>query len=253
MQSRFIAYCFLLFGFSTAQARLINLNQEGFASYLSYYGGSSVLGATPFENELAVDYSYSESYTLSGGGEFGFLYNRGSVGYRFGIEILHPNKLEGILVKDTNQQTLYSVASDMTGYSPKLGIELGLYSRPNSRWRLLVYGGTATVTLKNDFTLTATGSTTFPGVSDHSVNIKATGTQTGGAITYEFLFNDSTTFFFDMGYRSLVLNSLTYSQAVTTFSGLKAQGDEVLDSTGSAKSLNFSGYLLNFGFRIFMY
>ncbi|HPI39286.1 MAG TPA: hypothetical protein PLJ21_00675 [Pseudobdellovibrionaceae bacterium] len=237
----------------SAEARLINLNSEGFASYLSYYGGSSALATTPFENEAVSGYTYSDSLALNYGGEFGFLYNRGRAGFRFTIEVIRPNKLENLLVKDSNQLTLYSMTSDITGYSPKLGIELGLVSRPTSRWILLFYGGTATVTIKNDFVLTSDGSAAFSGVSDHSVILRATGTQYGGALTYEFLFNDSTTLFFDMGYRSMLLSQIVYAQSVTTFSGVKAQGDAVMSSTGLAKTLDFSGYLLNFGFRIFMY
>ncbi len=252
MKRVFLGIIFI-FSSQISWARLINLNQEGFASYLSYYGGNTAVGTKPFENEAVAGYVYSESYSLLSGGEFGFFYGKGKAGFRFSIEVLHPTKLENFTVKDTQAQTLYTATSDITGYIPKLGLEIGLAASQRSRWIFLIYGGSATVTLKNDYVLTATGSAAFPGVSDHSVSIKSTGTQYGGAITYESLFNDSTTFFIDLGYRTFNLNTLTYVQALTTFSGTKAQGETVLDSTGLAKTLDLSGYLANVGFRIYMY
>lgn len=230
-----------------AEARVFNINSEKFASYFLVTGGPSQIKQNAFLNEVNTSTTYSSgevAYNYTG--EFGFLYSTPNVSLRFGFELYKPSALKAVIANDGTNDT-YSIASDITGYAPKLGIELNLHKTNVYRSFIHGYFGTGSVTLKNDYTIL-----NFAGVSDHSVDAKGSGTLYGGALGVESHMTDTTTYIFEMGYRQLKFENMKYSKDVSTFSGGKNTGDPMTDSSGKARTLDFTGGYISLGFRFYM-
>lgn len=244
---------FILIMFAgSAQARLFDFSKERVAAYLSYMTGPSLVKKAGYLNEASTAYSYSDELANNTSGEFGFIYSTPRVSFRFGFEFIKPLKLTQITAKDASLTTMYSLNSDVSGYIPKIGLELSLFYRPQSRGFLYMYGGSASVTVTNDYTMAAAGTAAFPSVVDHQVLMGGTSMAYGGALAYEMWMNDTTTLLFELGYQSLKFEKLTYSKAVTTFSGTKASGDVVNDISGIARTLDMTYFFGTLGIRIYL-
>ncbi|MBL7671348.1 MAG: hypothetical protein JNM39_12765 [Bdellovibrionaceae bacterium] len=232
-----------------AQARVFNLPQEQFSSYLLVNGSSAPLADSPWVLESAAT-GTSKSYSTVTGGEFGFIFTSRMIGWRFGFEIFKPAKLNDIEATQGGA-TVYNVSSDMTGYAPKLGIEITPWITPRQKAFLFGYVGTASLTLKNDYT-----SLTIAPNSDHTVEMTGTGSLTGGGVGYEIHFFDTTTFLLEAAYRTLKIDELTYSKAVTTFSspgeGSVVPGQPVLKTDGTKRTIDFSGPYVTVGLRFWL-
>jgi len=232
-----------------AQARVFDMNSESFAGYFLVTGGTSGLGQGAFSGEASnVSFDNSAKYNYSG--EFGFIYVQSAVALRFGLEILAPESVN--TTASRGGTNLYSDTSTVLGLIPKLTVEVKLSSNNVYRSFLGFSAGYATVTMKNDYTLTAAGQSAFPGVSDNNVQAKGIGTLLSASIGIERLLNDATTFMVEAGYRELMINSLNYTSAVTTFAGSETSGSQDVDVNGQARKLNLSGPFISLGFRFYL-
>lgn len=230
-----------------AEARVFNINSEKFASYFLVTGATSQIKQNAFANEVNTTTTYSGGeVALNYTGEFGFLYSTPNVSVRFGFELYKPSALKQVVANDGSNDT-YSLASDITGYAPKIGIELNLQKTNVYRSFIHAYIGSGSVTLKNDYTIL-----NFAGVSDHSIDAKGSGSLYGGAIGVESHMTDTTTYIFEMGYRQLKFANMKYSKDVSTFSGGKNTGDPLTDTAGTARVLDFTGPYISLGFRFYM-
>ncbi|WII72850.1 hypothetical protein QJS83_03070 [Bdellovibrio sp. 22V] len=241
----------LLLVTSTAQARVFNINKETFAAYFLATGGGSALGDSAVKGESGATIGFSEEVKYNYSGEFGFLYSRPQASLRFGFEILKPQTMNNSTANNGTDD-LYTASSDLLGYAPKLTLEVNLQRTNTYRSFVSLTGGYANVTMKNDYTLTAAGQTAFPGVSDHAVEAKGSGTLLGASLGYEGIMTDTTTVLVEFGYRQLKVDNLEYTKSVTTFSGAKNSGDPVLTSSGSKRELDFSGAFISIGFRFYL-
>lgn len=240
----FILVAIVLFSLLT-QARVLSLSDEKFASYFSVDTGASLLSTTPFDQNLASVDSYSGQYQTSLGGEFGFVYSSPYVGWRFSFEVIKPSKLKEIEgLAGTSAQ--YLVDSDITAIAPKLGIEIHLNRKPNYRFYLFGFYGSSNLTMTNIYSQVAAPD------ADHTVEAKSAAAESGGGLGFETSFVDTTSFIFEIGYRSLVFKEITYSKEVTTFQGAMAAGDLMKNLDGENRSLNFSGYTVAVGFRFWL-
>lgn len=245
-----LAVCFCSFGVATvAQARVFDFPKENFSSYLFLNGSSPPLKESVWELESSAT-STDKSYTTVTGGEFGFSYTTRVIGWRFGFEILKPAKMNEVSAIQ-NGATLYNISSDITGYAPKIGLEITPWMTPKQKAFIFGYVGTATLTLKNNYT-----SLTIAPNADHTVEMTGTGSLTGGGIGYEVHFFDTTTFLLEAAYRSLKVDELTYSKAVTTFSGpgegSVVPGQAVLKTDGTKRAIDYSGPYLTVGLRFWL-
>ncbi len=245
----FLLPLFMLALGSTAQARVFNINKETFAAYFNVTGGGSAINTAAVENESGSGVNFSGGVKYNYTGEFGFLYSRPRASLRFGFEILKPSVLESTA---NNGADLYSAKSDILGYVPKLTFELNVHGTNTYRSFVSVTAGSANITMKNDYTLTAAGTAAYPGVTDHGVEAKGSGTLLSASLGYEGIMTDTTTVVVEFGYRQLKIDNLKYSKDVTTFSGAKTSGDPVLDSSGKQRELDFSGGFISLGFRFYM-
>jgi hypothetical protein len=251
MKRAFIFFCFAwgAFGFSVAEARVFNITKESFASYLLFNAGTSSVGKSTYEGEASSGTSYDSDLKYNYGGEFGFLYATPGVNFRFGFEVIKPQAWTAQASDAGVDQ--YSVKSDLVGYAPKFGIEFNL--RRGDWYRVYGLGsvGAANVSLKNSYTFTTTGQSTYPGV-DSSIESKGSATEYYGGLGVEMHMSDTTTFVAEAGYRSLKFAKLTYTKATTAFDGVHASGDTVKDAGGNNRTLDFSGVLATIGFRFYL-
>ncbi|WP_413290205.1 hypothetical protein [Bdellovibrio sp. HCB337] len=229
-----------------AEARVFNINSEKFAGYFLATGGPSAIGQNAFLNEDATSTTYSADVKYNYTGEFGFLYSRPYVSMRFGFEVFKPSMLKDV-VASSGATEIYSLNSDVVAFAPKLGIEFNVHSTANYRSFIQVFGGSASVSYKNDYTIISYG-----GQSDHSVSAKGTTTYYGGSLGVESHMTDTTTYIFEFGYRKMLVDNLKYSKDVTTFQGAQTAGSPVLDIDGNPRTLDFSGGFISIGFRFYL-
>lgn len=236
---------------TAAEAKLFDISKETFATYVLATGGPSNVKQTPFQNATSGTGLSSDEFKLNLGGEFGFLYSTPNVNLRFGFEILKPAAV-GAKFNNASGTELYDVKSDLTGYAPKLGIEINFKPQGWYRGFVLLSAGQAFLTMKNDYTLTAAGKTAYSGVSDHSVEAKSSAAEFGAGVGIEFLMSDNTTIMAEAGYRSLKFSELKYTKDVTTFSGAQKSGDLVNDISGNKRQIDMSGAVVSLGLRIYL-
>lgn len=229
-----------------AEARVFNINTEKFAGYFLVTGGPSAISQNAFLNEDTTSNTYSDEVSYNYSGEFGFLYSTPVVSMRFGFEVFKPSALKNVLANNGTTD-IYSLNSDIIAYSPKLGIEFNVHRTNTYRSFIQAFVGSASVSYKNVYTILSYG-----GQSDHTVDAKGTATLYGGSLGVESHMTDTTTYIFEFGYRQMVADSLNYSRDVTTFQGAKTAGSPVLDASGTARSLDFTGGFLSFGFRFYL-
>lgn len=237
---QFLLALFILLVSGPAQARVFDINQEKFASYFLATGGPSAVKQAAFINEVNAAYTYDKEVGNNYTGEFGFLYSTPHASLRFGFEIFKPFALTEVVAQNAGVD-VYTLKSDITGYAPKLGLELNLYKSKYYRAFLLGYVGSASVSYKNEYTT-------------HTEEAKSSATLSGGSLGFEGLLTDTTTFILEGGYRSLNFLELNYANNVTTGidGAAHAIGDPVLDINGDKRSLNFSGMYLSVGFRFYL-
>jgi hypothetical protein len=230
----------------SARARVFDINSEKVSGYFSAGIGPSSAGKMAFENEANTTTTYDKKADYNYSGEFGFMYSQPAVSFRFGFEILKPQTLTDVMATNGGTNT-YSLQSAYTGYAPKFGIEANVHSTQDYRTFIQAFIGSANISIKNDYTIVS-----YPGVVNHSVEAKGTGSVYGGSLGVESHLTDNTTYVFEFGYRVLTIEEFSYSKAATTFSGNKAAGDPFVDVNGKARSLNMTGGYMSLGFRIYL-
>lgn len=230
-----------------AEARVFNMGSEKFASYFLITGGPSAIKKNAFAGEAAMTDTYSGEAAYNYTGEFGFLYATPAVSLRFGFEVFKPSALTGVTATNASATDIYTLNSSITGYAPKLGIEINLQKSATYRAFLAAYAGSGSISYKNDYTILSYG-----GVSDHSVEAKGSGVLYGGSLGVESHMTDTTTYLFEFGYRQMKFENLKYSKDVTTFSGAKTAGDDVVDANGDKRIFDFTGGYISLGFRFYM-
>lgn len=241
---------FLLPSFS--YGRVFNLNNETFGSYFLMTGGPSSLNQSPFTGEtIETTFSYDKKWSAHYSGEFGFIYVTENLGLRFGVEVFKPTDLTLVSATDSASSRTYNLTSSITGYAPKLGLEIYLKKTNSTRIFIVGYGGTVSASYTNSYT-----NVNYPGVSDHSLDAKGNGNLLGGSLSFETVMNDTTTFLIELGHRTLNISEFKVSkinpQGSATFSGAPSIGDQTQSNDGKNRSLDFTGYYISLGFRFYM-
>lgn len=231
----------------SVQARVFDLTSEKLASYFVLNMGTSGIEKSVFEKEANSSYTYSKGVTYNTAAEFGLLYATPSINYRFGIDVIKPDLLQGVSAKNGATE-VYKLNSETLIYAPKFGVELNL--RRSNKDRSFVFGGvgSASLSIKNSYK-----DSTIAPVGAHSFEMTSTAQMISYGLGQEGHMTDTATYLFEIGYRQLSFATLKYKEAVTTFSGAKTAGQTVTDVDGNKLALNLDGYYLSFGFRIYMY
>lgn len=229
-----------------SQARVFNMSANKLGSYLFVNYGTQGPKDSLWAQESSATTS-SKNFGAMTGGEFGLTYMTKRVAWRFGFEVFKPAKLSEILAQNGSTD-LYSITSDVTGYAPKVGLEIIPWMTNTQKMYVFAYAGSASFTVKNDYT-----NVTIAPNADHSLEMIGSGSLTGGGLGYEALFFDTTTFVFEVGMRSLKISQFKAKTAVTTFNGSLAAGDPILKTDGTNRDLNLSGAYVTVGLRFWIF
>ncbi len=249
MNVQSLLFVVLLLTTLPAQARVFDINRDSVAPYFMATGGGSQVATSALDGEGNAGVTFTGAVNYLYTGEFGILYSRSAASVRFGFEVLKPNLLES--TAKSGAAELYSVSSELLGYVPKVTLEVNLHKTQKFRSFFGLGVGLASLNMKNTYVLTTDGQTTYSGVSDHIAESKADTTLASAALGYEGLLSDTTTILIEFGYRQLKFDNFKYTKAVTTFSGAKVSGDQLLTNTGKDRILDFSGGYISLGFRFY--
>lgn len=234
---------------SSAQARVFNLTKESFASYLSLgYGPVNTARDAAFAGETNAVTSYTGQVPYVQGGEFGFVSAGQFLSWRFGFEMIKPPVVNGTARSAT--AALYDIKSDITGFMPKVGLDINLLRGASGRLYLTSYVGQASFTVTNDYSnLTIAPNTAF--TEKYKGNSQVWSAGVGG----EFAAFDTTSLTLEAGYRRMAVNELIYGAAVTAdFSNTaRAVGDGVYLANGERRKLDFSGFYASLGARFWLF
>lgn len=232
-----------------AQARVFSLDKESFASYLTFSYGSSKVLDNAFYSETASGTASSDEVKTNLGGEFGFVYATKTINWRFGFEILKPAVVTAT-VSNAAGTALYDVKSDVTGFLPKLGVEINLKTTPTYRVLLFGYVGQTSVTIQNDYS-----NLTIAPNANFTTKYKGNCSTKGGGLAVEFAAFDTSTLALELGYRDSFIDKIVYAGDVTDFGGARTAGDRAnwVAEDGKAREIDFSGAYVSAGFRFYLF
>lgn len=246
LQLRTAGFLFLILLSTAAQARVFNLTQEKFGSYLRLSGGPLAASDDLFLKESAAD-QFSKEFKQNISGEFGFVTVNGPFSLRFGFEVLRPSPLKDVTASNGTTD-LYEVSRDLSAMIPKIGLDVNLVSRP--KWRLFasVETGQAHLTIKNKYRELGIAPN-----ADFDSEWKGQAQSLSGGMGVEYAAFDLTSVVLEIGYRQLKYTKLTYSQDITDLQGAHRAGDRVLLTDGENRQLNLSGMTVSLGARWWLF
>lgn len=241
---------FLLAWPLSGHARVFDLSRETFAAYFMGSAGISALGSGAVSGESGSTVTFSEESKNLYSGEFGFMYSRPQVSFRFGLEFLSPSAMKES-VANNGTSDLYAVDSMIQAYVPKLTVEINVRGAAQQRSYVGFAVGSANLTLKNDYTMKAAGSALWPGM-DTAAEGKGSGTLMAMSLGHEGLLSDTTTYALEFGYRYLKIDNMKYSSAANLFGTSHASGDAMKTQAGANREIDLSGIYIGLSFRFYL-
>jgi hypothetical protein len=250
------AFVLALLVFTTAQARVFDMGTSKFGTYLKTSFAPWASWQVPFSQSSGTEVNWSDGFANIASYEFGVIKNTSQISWRFGIEIVQPANLTAVSGKDSGNGTVYySLDSTLSVINPKIGVEFNLKTWPQSRlWMYFDYG-LGNLTLSNTFRFTAAGLAQFPTPgADFREEIKGNVGNYSGAVGFESLLNDTTTWCLEVGYRMMDITPLSHNVAATTFQGPVTPGSPAKQNDGTTgRQINMTGPYASFQFRIWVY
>lgn len=247
-----LALCVAVIGFtpSIASARKFDMPNERFATYFGGgYGISNVSDhafAMSSGSGVQTDQVVGSNYS----GELGILFASQGVQLRIGGEYLLAKALEGVTGR-VGSTPYFAMSSKITALIPKASVEIPLWKRLESRISLGGGAGMASVSLEQNYAMTAAGSTAL-GVGDYIEKGEASAMTWNAYLVGETLFVDTTTVALEMGYRSLKVGSLTSQKATSAITGPQAPGGALANEDGTSRAFDFGGAYVNIYFRFYL-
>ena len=242
----------VLFLSESSWARVFDINSEKFAAFFRANYGPTSIGKAAFEGASSYNETYESGLTSIQAGEFGFARASRYLSFRFAIEVVRPPSLKEISATDASAVRLYTLNSDISAVIPKFGFEFNIKQWRASRMFINTSMGQASLVLSNAYTFTTDG-TTLTGVTDYTEEGRATASLIEAALGFESLLFDTTTFTFDIGYRSLKFSEIKHNRDAVTLSGSKVKGDSMLNTDGTARAIDLTGYYASLGFRFWIF
>jgi hypothetical protein len=248
-----IAVLLLLIWYPSAvKARVFQMTKESVAAYFGGTYSPSLLKQTHFSGTSGTDVTIDKSFLVNYGGEFGVLFTSQFLGLRLGAELIKPGNLIKATGSDAGGTALYNFESGISALIPKATIEFNLDTTNSWRLFLSLGLGTASVTYKNTYTLTAAGQAAYPGLADFTEEGTGSARLWDAGLGTEALMNDTTTVVLAVGYRNLAISKYKYKADVTSFDGAHLSGTEVLNSDGTNKQSTFTGTVVSLLFRFYL-
>jgi len=229
-----------------AQARVFKLKDSRFAGYLSATYGNSQIKDSFFESESTAT-DFSKGFKTNLGGDFGFLYQTGYLGWIFGFEVIKPPKISGASATNAGT-TLYNYNSDIFVFVPKIGLEVVVFQYGNFRFAVNGAIGSATVTTENNYS-----NLTIAPNADFTVRGEGTAQMISGGVGAEWHMVDNATLVFQTQYRDLKFRKIKYSDAVpASFQGAQPDGGTLTRLDGPNRTLDFTGVYTTLGLRFWI-
>jgi len=244
----------ILFAASTASARVFSYKDSSVAAYLRTTGGLSSLGKTPFAESSGDGTSVDGTTKYQYSGEIGVLVATGKFNLRLGAEIIQHRPVSDAAGTDSDGDEMFKLTSSVSAFNPALTVEYTFNQQGNTRYYTMLGAGMADVTVENRYTMTTAGSAAFDNVTDYNELMSGSAISGLVGVGLETLFTDNVTFAIDAGYRYLQVSSLKYKGDVNSIlvPAGAAKGDPVLNSDGSKRSLNMSGFTVGLNFRFYL-
>src|SRR5690606_12823744 len=185
------------------------------------------------------------------GGEIGFAFPGPHYTFKVGLSIIAPHLPAD--TKGTNSwgTELMTLDSSVYGFFPVAHLEYYFATKRYGRFYFSVGGGYGKVTMKNQYTLSAAGETAYNPLTSHTVRASQYTYLVETAFGFEMSFTHAVTMIFDLGYRYSVARELKYSGSGSTFDGSYNEGEPVLNSDGTARSLDLGGVFTGLSFRFY--
>jgi hypothetical protein len=228
------------------QARIFDMKESHFGGYFQASSGSSAVGDDFFVGESSAT-DFSRGFTTQSGGEFGFLYRTDKVAWIFGIEMIRPPKIRG--TASAGGTVNYNYISDLSVFTPKLGLECFLYETNSFRFFVNASAGTASFSFKTDYQ-----NLTIAPNADFSIEGKSTANSLNYGFGGEWHMADNTTFVISVNSRQLNFTKMTYLKDVAaSFNGAQSKGQRIVKSDGSPLEYDFTQYYYTVGFRFWLH
>lgn len=246
-----LPFLLLFFCAQIAQARVFDFSEEHLSTYLRGTGGLSNLNKDAFGEASGASTTFEDKVDFNFSGEVGLAISYAQFTLRLGLEGLVPKELEGIEGVDGAGTVLMTLKSENLVFIPTVALEYIVFQESSARFLVGVSVGQARATMKNTYTMTADGTADL-GVASYTE--EAYGTALGGSIFggIESLFTDNVTFTAEVGYRLYQIDELKHEQDAVTVNGSVTVGDPVLNSDGTARTLNLKGLYAGIGLRFYI-
>lgn len=246
----FLIIAFLLMTQAT-YAKVFNITEASFASYFKGNYGISQLKDDAYEKSSGSQTIFKDSADFNWGGEIGFAFPSKDYSLKIGLLVVAPSVSSDIKGKNSSGTELMSLDSSVFGFFPMAHFEYYVAKNHLGRVYLSFGGGYGKVSMKNNYTFTAAGDTAYSPLTSFTEKATQYTYLVETAIGYEMSFVQSVTFSFDFGYRYSVARSLEYSGAGSDFNGGHNEGDPVLNSDGTHRSLDLGGVFTGLSFRFY--
>jgi hypothetical protein len=233
-------------------ARVFDINTEKFASFFRGSYAPSALGKTAFENASANNEIYNAEVKSLQSGEFGFIHATRYLNIKYSIEVVRTPSLSAVIATNASGTELYSLASDISAVVPKIGFEFNLKQWRQTRISLNTSVGQGNLVLTNAYTFTEAG-TAATSRTDYTEEGRATATLLDGALAFETLLFDTTTFLIDVGYRQMKFTEIKHNRDCAGLIGNNVKGDVMVDVDGTNRVIDLTGSYVGLGFRFWIF
>ncbi len=241
----------LVLGVVPAHARQLNLINESFAPYLRGGYQMSNLKKSSFADSSGTGNEFSGDLPFIANYEFGFVWAIKEISLRFGFEVIRPRAEKGISATNASGTELFTVDTDVSGYVPRLGVDINIKQWPSARIFLNASYGMANVTVQNSYGFTTAGQAAYS-LANFREEVKGSAALQEYALGWEYNAFDTTTIVLDAGYRNLKLDGLSHNVDVTNFQGAVTKGSSALNNTGGNRALDLSGYFASLHLRFWL-
>jgi len=237
---------------SRAEARVFDFNKESIAAYLRGTGVLSNAGDKAFSGSSGASTDLEGTVKYNFGGEFGVLFALASdVSFRAGIELYQTKPVSEGKGKSAAGADWFDLNSTVFSWGPVGTFEAVTWRGAGSRVFIYAGGGYASITMENEYTMTAAGATALSAAS-YTEKSEATAIYGFGGIGWETVFADATTLAFDVGYRYMPVSKFTYKADTATIQGAKTKGSKVVNDDGSGRTLDMGGATMSVSLRFYI-
>ncbi len=235
----------------TAEARVFDFKSESFALYVGGSFGSINAGDGAYALASGHGTQFDKKVQSATSAEFGLIFSATRFVLKFGGEYLMPRTQTGITGTSAAGAELFTLNSTVAAFIPMGNLELLFWKGATSRGYIGGGYGQAFVTLSNEYLFTAAGTSAF-GVADYKEMAAGTAPFYQTYFGWEFLFTDTATLAFQLGYRSIKVEGLSATQPVTAITGPESNNTSIINMDGGQRSLDLGGGYANINFRFYL-